>query len=56
MRLGLVAEHDGPEMLARIGFMQALNRHSEKGDASATTEAGEGFSDRSLKQRIADGI
>ena len=23
----LVAEHDGPEMMARIGMMQALNRH-----------------------------
>ena len=23
----LVAEHDGPTMFARIGFMRALNRH-----------------------------
>ena len=26
----LVAEHDGPTMLARIGVMQALNRHVER--------------------------
>ena len=26
----LVAERDGPEMMARIGMMQALNRHSAK--------------------------
>ncbi|WP_049823926.1 hypothetical protein [Bradyrhizobium sp. WSM2254] len=26
----LVAERDGPEMMARIGMMRALNRHSEK--------------------------
>lgn len=25
----LVAEHDGPTMLARIGVMRALNRHVE---------------------------
>jgi hypothetical protein len=25
-----VAGHDGPEMFARIGMMQALNRHSAK--------------------------
>jgi len=28
----LVAEHDGPEMMARIGMMQALNRHGAKAD------------------------
>jgi hypothetical protein len=28
----LVAERDGPEMMARIGMMQALNRHSAKAD------------------------
>jgi hypothetical protein len=26
----LVAEHDGPEMLARIAVMKALNRHVER--------------------------
>jgi len=26
----LVAEHDGPTMFARIGVMQALNRHVER--------------------------
>ena len=26
----LVAEHDGPEMLARIGMMRALHRHEPK--------------------------
>jgi hypothetical protein len=26
----LVAEHNGPTMLARIGVMQALNRHVER--------------------------
>ena len=26
----LVAERDGPEMLARIGMMRALNRHAAK--------------------------
>jgi hypothetical protein len=26
----LVAEHDGPTMLARIGVMRALNRHVER--------------------------
>ena len=28
----LVAERDGPEMMARIGMMQALNRHGAKAD------------------------
>jgi hypothetical protein len=28
----LVAEHDGPEMLARVAVMKALNRHSTKPD------------------------
>ena len=28
----LVAERDGPEMMARIGMMQALNRHSAKAE------------------------
>ena len=28
----LVAEHDGIEMMARIGMMRALNRHSTKAD------------------------
>jgi hypothetical protein len=28
----LVAERDGPAMMARIGMMQALNRHSAKAD------------------------
>jgi hypothetical protein len=28
----LVAERDGPEMMARIGIMQVLNRHSAKAD------------------------
>jgi hypothetical protein len=28
----LVAERDGSEMMARIGMMQALNRHSAKAD------------------------
>ncbi len=27
---GLVAEHDGPTMFARIGVMRALNRHVER--------------------------
>jgi hypothetical protein len=26
----LVAEHDGPTMMARIGIMRALNRHIER--------------------------
>jgi hypothetical protein len=26
----LVAEHDGPELFARIGVMRALNRHVER--------------------------
>ena len=26
----LVAEHDGPAMMARIGMMRALDRHSAK--------------------------
>jgi hypothetical protein len=26
----LVAEHDGPTMLARVGVMRALNRHVER--------------------------
>jgi hypothetical protein len=26
----LVAEHDGPTMMARIGVMRALNRHVER--------------------------
>jgi len=26
----LVAEHDGPTMFARIGVMQAINRHVER--------------------------
>jgi hypothetical protein len=29
-RLLLVAEQDGPEMFARIGMMQALQRHQPK--------------------------
>ena len=37
----LVAERDGPEMLARIGMMRALNR-------PAATETGRGFSGRSV--------
>ena len=28
--LFLVAEHDGPTMFARIGVMQAINRHVER--------------------------
>jgi hypothetical protein len=28
----LVAERDGPEMMARIGMMRALNRHSARAD------------------------
>lgn len=28
--LMLVAEHDGPTMLARIGVMRALHRHKPK--------------------------
>jgi hypothetical protein len=28
----LVAERDGPKMMARIGMMQALNRHGAKAD------------------------
>ena len=28
----LVAERDGLEMMARIGMMQALNRHGAKAD------------------------
>jgi hypothetical protein len=28
--LMLVAEHDGPTMFARVGFMGALNRHVER--------------------------
>jgi hypothetical protein len=28
--LMLVAEHDGPTLFARIGFMRALNRHVER--------------------------
>jgi len=28
--LSLGAEHDGPMMFARIGFMRALNRHVER--------------------------
>jgi hypothetical protein len=30
MALMLVAEHDGPTMLARVGVMRALNRHVER--------------------------
>lgn len=29
----LVAEHDGPEMFARIGIMRALRRHQSKAAA-----------------------
>jgi hypothetical protein len=31
----LVAERDGPEMLARIGMMRALNRHRAKSAPAA---------------------
>ena len=31
----LVAERDGPEMMARIGMMQALKRHGAKADAAS---------------------
>jgi hypothetical protein len=31
----LVAERDGPTMLARIGMMRALNRHVERGFESS---------------------
>ena len=43
----LVAEPDGPEMLARIAVMKALNRHGN-GDVSAAAETGQGFSDCSV--------
>ena len=33
----LVAEHDGPTMLARIGVMRALHRHKPKA-ASASRQ------------------
>ena len=32
----LVAENDGPTMLARIGVMRALNRHVEPAFANST--------------------
>ena len=40
----LVAERDGPEKLARIAVMKALNRTSP-GDANAVTETGQRCSD-----------
>ena len=33
--LMLVAEHDGPTMLARIGMMRALHRHKPKAARAA---------------------
>ena len=33
--LMLVAEHDGPTMLARIGMMRALHRHKPKAPPAA---------------------
>jgi hypothetical protein len=39
----LVAERDGPEMLARIAVMKALNRHQGNADAGTSAETGEGF-------------
>jgi hypothetical protein len=41
----LVAEHDGPEMMARIGMMQALNRHSAKADSAPRRRNTHPFSD-----------
>ncbi|NOJ40330.1 hypothetical protein [Bradyrhizobium australiense] len=41
----LVAERDGPEMLARIAVLKALNRHS---DATPATEERQGCSNRSV--------
>ena len=37
----LVAEHDGPPMLARVGVMRAINRHLERVfDRRAKTSTG----------------
>jgi hypothetical protein len=38
-------ERDGPEMLARIAVMKALNRDGAPGDANAVTETGQRCSD-----------
>ena len=47
----LVAERDGPEMLARIAVMKALNRHQATQNAGTAAETGHGFSDCSVKSR-----
>ena len=48
----LVAEREGPEMLARIAVMKALNRHSVE-PVPAPRRTGQGFSDRSVMHQTA---
>ena len=43
----LVAERNGPEMLARIAVMKALNQHGDPTPAPQR-KSGQGFSDRSV--------
>lgn len=50
----LVAERDGPTMLARIGVMQALNRHVEPAfDSSRKKSIGESGSWRGIGDKFA---
>ena len=39
----LVAERDGPEMLARIAVMKALNRHAPKAPAATGQKGAKAF-------------
>jgi hypothetical protein len=44
----LVAERDGPEMMARIGMKQALNRHSAKASPSSGLKRAKGLPGHSV--------
>lgn len=41
--LMLVAEHDGPTMLARIGMMRALHRHKPKAAPAARRKGAKAY-------------
>ena len=44
----LVAERDGPERIARIGMMRALNRHSAKATPAPQQKQAKGLAFRYL--------
>jgi hypothetical protein len=52
----LVAEHDGPTMMARIGIMRALNHGKPRRDIDATAQGREGLQDREMKSPVWIGL